>query len=146
LFDGVASILGLRERTAFEGQAAMELEFLADTREKGTYGFTLSSGVLDWKPMIRQIISDIDSGGRPAVISARFHNTLVEMMAAVALNVGLEKVVLSGGCFQNGYLLEHAVDRLRAAGLKVYWHQRVPTNDGGISLGQIAPAARAISA
>jgi len=142
LFDGVASILGLRERVAFEGQAAMELEFIADADERGTYEFTMAAGVVDWEPMLRQLISDIDSGGRPAIISARFHNTLVEMIAAVAVKVGLDRVVLSGGCFQNRRLLEHEVGRLTSDGFKVYWHQRIPTNDGGISLGQIAAAAR----
>ncbi|MBV9243036.1 MAG: carbamoyltransferase HypF [Acidobacteria bacterium] len=142
LFDAVASILGLRECVAFEGQAAMELEFHAAEAVSGNYDFDLIDDVLDWEPMLRQLISDIDSGGRPAAISAKFHNTLVEMMVAVAKKVDLERVALSGGCFQNRYLLEHAVERLTADGFRVYWHQRIPTNDGGISLGQIAAAAR----
>jgi len=177
MFDGVAAILGARERVAFEGQAAMELEFLASehSTEGGNpaltegalrqmsstlhtlanarvsascaYDFELvdkdtGSMVLDWEPMLLQIISDIDSGARPGVIAAKFHNTLVDMIAAVACEVGLERVVLSGGCFQNRYLLEHTVERLRIDGFRVYWHQRVPTNDGGISLGQVAAAVR----
>lgn len=141
LFDAVASILGLRERVAFEGQAAMELEFLADTDEPGKYDFAFGDSILDWEPMLRELISDMDSGGRPAIISAKFHNTLVEMMAAVANKIGVESVALSGGCFQNRYLLEHAVERLRRDGFRVYWHRRIPTNDGGIALGQIAAVA-----
>lgn len=142
LFDAVASILSLRERVAFEGQAAMELEFIADADERGTYGFKVALGAVDWEPMLRQLISDLASGGRPAIISARFHNTLVEMISAVAVEADIERVVLSGGCFQNRRLLEHAVARLTSDGFKVYWHQRIPTNDGGISLGQVAAAAR----
>jgi hydrogenase maturation protein HypF len=145
LFDAVASILGLRERVAFEGQAAMELEYDAEQSERGTYEFEFTAGVLDWEPMLRHLVSDIDSGGRPGIISAKFHNTLVEMMSAVARNVALDRIVLSGGCFQNRYLLEHAVERLRKDGFNVYWHQRIPTNDGGISMGQVAAVARANS-
>jgi hydrogenase maturation protein HypF len=150
LFDAVASILGLRQRVAFEGQAAMELEFLASEgggTDSGAYDLGLSGNetghmVVDWEPMLRNLVSDIDKGVRPAIIAAKFHNTLVEMMAGVVKNAGFERVALSGGCFQNRYLLEHAVERLTRDGFRVYWHQRVPTNDGGISLGQVAVAAR----
>ncbi|HTH50857.1 MAG TPA: carbamoyltransferase HypF [Pyrinomonadaceae bacterium] len=146
LFDAVASILGLRERVAFEGQAAMELEFCSDPDETGCYNFELAhGGVLDWEPMLRELVSDIDSGGKPRIISAKFHNTLVAMISSVASDVGHERVVLSGGCFQNRYLLEHTADRLTRDGFRVYWHQRVPTNDGGISLGQAAAVARLYS-
>ncbi|MEN6549428.1 MAG: carbamoyltransferase HypF, partial [Armatimonadia bacterium] len=75
-------------------------------------------------------------------ISALFHNGLVETLVEVACRLGHEQVALSGGCFQNRYLLERAVQRLELAGLRPYWHQRVPPNDGGISLGQIAYAVR----
>jgi hydrogenase maturation protein HypF len=78
----------------------------------------------------------------PAVISAKFHNALVEGMVSVAQRIGQERVVLSGGCFQNRYLTERAVHQLREAGFRPYWHQRVPPNDGGISLGQIVAALR----
>jgi hydrogenase maturation protein HypF len=95
--------------------------------------------------MLRELVSDIDSGGKPRTISAKFHNTLVVMISSVASDVGHERVVLSGGCFQNRYLLEHTADRLTRDGFRVYWHQRVPTNDGGISLGQAAAVARLYS-
>ena len=72
------------------------------------------------------------------IIAAKFHNTLVEMMVQVARACGEEKIVLSGGCFQNRYLTERAVKRLREEGFRPYWHQRVPPNDGGIALGQVA--------
>jgi hydrogenase maturation protein HypF len=81
--------------------------------------------------------------GVPAgVVSARFHRTLAEFIVAVAEHTSLERVVLSGGCFQNCFLTECAVQRLEAAGFRPYWHQRIPPNDGGIAVGQIAAALR----
>ncbi len=77
-----------------------------------------------------------------SVIATKFHNTLAEMMVRVAQSCGEEKVVLSGGCFQNRYLTERAIKRLREAGFRPYWHQRVPPNDGGIALGQVAAVSR----
>jgi hydrogenase maturation protein HypF len=71
------------------------------------------------------------------VISAKFHNTLAEIIVAVARRFGPAQVALSGGCFQNRRLLERTVGRLETEGFRPYWHQRVPPNDGGISLGQI---------
>lgn len=148
LFDAVSSILGLREKVRFEAQAAMELEFIVDPNEQGSYDFALNTmigapAVIDWEPLVHGIIADILGGRTPARIAAKFHNTLVEMMVRVAVLGGEEKVALSGGCFQNRYLTERAVRRLRHEGFKVYWHQRVPTNDGGIALGQAAAAAAA---
>ena len=99
--------------------------------------------VVDWGPMIEGILSDLRRGLPTWEISAKFHNTLAESVLAVAHAVGERRVVLSGGCFQNRYLLERAVTRLRGGGFSPYWHQRVPTNDGGIALGQVLAAARA---
>jgi hydrogenase maturation protein HypF len=144
LFDGVASLLGLRQRLGFEGQAAMELEFAIQPDVEGAYPFDLRGGapfIVDWQPMIESIISDLQRAEPAGVIAARFHNTLAEMIVAVAREVGEPKVLLTGGCFQNRYLTERAVDRLRAAGFSPYWHQRIPPNDGGIALGQIVAAA-----
>jgi len=99
--------------------------------------------VLDWEPMIRGILYDLDMQVPAWEISAKFHNTLVEGIFAVAQTVGERRVVLSGGCFQNRYLLERTVQRLRSGGFSPYWHQRVPANDGGIALGQVVAAGRA---
>ena len=144
LFDGVASIIGLRQKIRFEGQAAMELEFLIDDLKTDEgYSFEIkNSAVVDWELMFREIIADTKANVPKAKISAKFHNTLVEMIAAVAGLIGEKNIALSGGCFQNKYLLEHAVRRLREEDFKVYWHQRVPTNDGGIALGQVLAAVR----
>jgi hydrogenase maturation protein HypF len=144
LFDAVASTIGLRQKIAFEGQAAMELEFLVDESESGVYEFELAVGTpieIDWEPMIHGIISDTLDGLRPSHMAAKFHNTLSEIIVRLAILVGESSIVLSGGCFQNRYLLERAVNRLRESGFSVYWHQRVPTNDGGIALGQTVAAA-----
>ena len=147
LFDVVASILGLRQVCRFEGQAAMELEFLThEVYTDAAYPFDLVIGEsdrsLDWAPMIRAIVADARAGLAAGLVSAKFHNTLVEMMVSVAKESGEEKILLSGGCFQNRYLTERAVMRLGAEGFRPYWHQRVPPNDGGISLGQVVAAAR----
>ena len=148
LFDAVASLVNLRQRIRFEGQAAMELEFALEGIETDErYALSLvthhPSLVLDWQSMIEAILADVDSGVSVGVISAKFHNALVEAIVAVAKHVGQNRVVLSGGCFQNRYLTERAVRRLRAKGFSPYWHQRVPPNDGGIALGQVIAAMRA---
>jgi hydrogenase maturation protein HypF len=96
--------------------------------------------ILDWLPMVTGILSDVRNEISAGEISAKFHNTLAEAVVEVAKRVGEPRVVLSGGCFQNRYLLERIVKRLREEKFTPYWHQRVPTNDGGIALGQIFAA------
>jgi hydrogenase maturation protein HypF len=143
LFDAVASLVGLRQISRFEGQAAMELEFALHRIETDEgYEFSLSEETLDWGPMMSALLSDVRKSISVGKIAAKFHNTLVEMIVAVARRVGEERVVLTGGCFQNKYLTERAIARLREEGFRVYWHQRIPPNDGGIALGQIVAAAR----
>jgi hydrogenase maturation protein HypF len=145
LFDAVASILGLRHRASFEGQAAMELEFaIDDCATEDSYEMPLGAdGVIDWAPAVRTILADVKRKRSAAEISAKFHNALVETIVAVACRAGEPYVALSGGCFQNKVLAERAIRRLREEGFRPAWHQRVPPNDGGIALGQIAGAARA---
>ena len=144
LFDAVAALVGLRQRASFEGQAAMELEFRADQSFSGeSFPFALvghSPLVVDWEPAIRALLSDIGEGASSDAISAKFHNMLSEVIVAMAQKIGLGNVVLSGGCFQNRYLTERVVARLRDAGFRPIWHQRVPPNDGGIALGQAVAA------
>jgi hydrogenase maturation protein HypF len=154
LFDGMAALLGLRQTAAFEGQAAMLLEWSADgaaTAEAYPCPI-LPAGPphrVDWRPMLRAALADLAAGLPVAVVAGKFHNSLAEAILAVAQLAGEDKVVLTGGCFQNRILTERAIDRLTAAGFAPYWHQRIPPNDGGIALGQIlaaAEAARAASA
>ena len=166
LFDAVASLVNLRQQIRFEGQAAMELEFALDgiemneaytlpiadcrlpieepatTRDKSEIENRKSKMILDWSPMIEAILADVKSGVSAGIISAKFHNALVEGIVSVAKRAGQERVALSGGCFQNRYLTERAVRRLSEEGFRPYWHQRVPPNDGGIALGQVIAALR----
>lgn len=148
LFDAVSFITGVSRYSSFEGQAAMELEFaLSQDFKDESYTFNImndstvqdSRFIIDWKPLIKEIITDKFEKNVPnGVISAKFHNALVHMIVGIAMKFGLERVVLSGGCFQNKYLSENTIKALMQNGFKPYWHQRVPPNDGGISLGQIA--------
>ena len=150
LFDAVAACIGLRQRTRFEGQAAMELEFaLEGVGTDEAYPLPIASPVtpqsalrLDWAPMMESVLADVKSRVPVGAISARFHNALVEAIVTVAKAVRQDRVALSGGCFQNRYLTERTVRRLREEGFRPYWHQRVPPNDGGIALGQIIAAVR----
>ncbi len=142
LFDAVSSIVGIRQIANFEGQAAMELEFsLAGVDSGVVYPFEIVRGqgaaVVDWEPMVRAVLEDVGASRPAGVISARFHNTLAEIIARMAREIGEERVVLTGGCFQNRYLTEAAVSRLEREGFRPYWHQRIPPNDGGIALGQV---------
>jgi len=147
LFDAVASLVGLRQQIHFEGQAAMELEFALDGVDTDeTYSLPLVSRhpslVLDWSLMTEAILSDVQNGVAIGKISAKFHHALAEAVVAVAQRTGEPRVVLSGGCFQNRYLTERIVTRLREERFSPYWHQRVPPNDGGIALGQVVAALR----
>jgi hydrogenase maturation protein HypF len=154
LFDGVAALIGLRQWIEFEGQAAMDLEFAME-RVKTNEAYPLhcmkdyepgENGkprwVVDWFPLIKAILSDRKRSVPSGVISARFHNALAELIVAVAKRAAHPQVALSGGCFQNRYLIERSVTRLREEGFQPYWPQRVPPNDGGIALGQIAATWR----
>jgi hydrogenase maturation protein HypF len=105
------------------------------------YPFTASRQnplVIDWQPMIEQILCEIENEQLKGQIAMKFHLTLAGMILYVCKQFPLKKVVLTGGCFQNAILLEKTVNLLRENGYNPYWHQRVPPNDGGISLGQIA--------
>jgi hydrogenase maturation protein HypF len=130
----------------FEGQAAIELESVIDSEVMDLYPFEIGGGlphIIDWAPMIGEILIELRRGKSAGRISAKFHNTLAEVIVEIAREIAQPKIVLTGGCFQNRYLLERSVLRLSQAGFRPYWHQRVPTNDGGIALGQVVAAARA---
>ena len=141
LFDAVASLLNIRQKINYEGQAAMMLEFSVATSEKGHYPFTLSGTdplVIDWQPMIEKILHEIKEGTSGNAIAMKFHRTLAAMILNVCQRLSSKKVALTGGCFQNAILLGRTVTLLRENDFIPYWHQRIPPNDGGISLGQIA--------
>ena len=157
LFDGVAALLGLRDVMAFEGQAAMNLEFITSPAvAPEPYSFSIEGAgdagpmLLDWGPMIGEILRDVEAGTAVGDIAARFHTTLAGMIVGVAQRMKAlplswdGSVALSGGCFQNIRLLGQTVQGLQAAGFRPYWHQRIPPNDGGISLGQVVGVRRGI--
>ena len=145
LFDAVASILGIRQKVNHEGQAAMELEYLTNGYSSDeSYSFKIIESdandtgyIIDWQPIIQELLTEKLNDLSVNLISVKFHNTLSEIILNLAKKVGEEKVVMSGGCFQNRYLLEKTVKLLKKENFKPYWHQRVPPNDGGIALGQI---------
>lgn len=153
LFDGVAAIMGIRNRVSFEGQAAMELEMLAgthpiDMRKETVYAFEWSSGAtrrIAIRPLVSGIVGDMKSGIPLPLISRRFHATLIRLFASLCRELkgetGVNRIVLSGGCFQNALLLEGLISILEQEGFAVFSHSLVPTNDGGISLGQAVIAA-----
>ncbi len=156
LFDAVAALAGVRRQVAYEGQAAIELEWLAsqaapdvlypfETEETTSSTAGLNPIVLDMTALIERVCHDVRNGVAAALIGRRFHSTLVELIARVCIRLrvvtGLGAVVLSGGVFMNALLLNEALKRLQAGGFRVYRHHRVPPNDGGISLGQLAIAA-----
>jgi hydrogenase maturation protein HypF len=143
LFDGVAALAGLRDRIAYEGQAAIELEqLMEETTEKYKYEFREIGEKLILSPtgIFRQVYEDAVSGVSPSLISGKFHQTLVEMFAEVSLYLcklhGLNRVVCSGGVFQNIFLLENLEKWLGKSGLEVYTPELIPANDACISLGQ----------
>ena len=144
LFDAVSSLLGLRDRIAYEGQAAIELEMSQRGEDEATYPvcFRKENGlrIMEASPIIRGIVDDIMAGQSRGTISRRFHNTLIELLAEVALDIkeetGISTAVMSGGSFQNATLLVGITRALEYRGFRVYSHTLVPTNDGGISLGQ----------
>jgi hydrogenase maturation protein HypF len=149
LFDGVAALLGIRIKAAFEGQVAMELEAAADGTNKSILPFSIINQTtalqLDLVPAIRELVEQMLQGASPPALAGAFHNTLirsfVDMACRLREHTGLNRTVLSGGCFQNRLLLEGCTARLREADFKVYSHHLAPTNDGGISLGQAIVAA-----
>lgn len=141
LFDAVSSLLNLCAKVTYEGQAAIKLESIIEPTEQ-YYSFYLENNnkilIIRWEPVIQGIISDLENEISPGIISAKFHNTLVEIIVELVRKLEYNQIIISGGCFQNVYLLERTVNKLEKIGCKVFWNQQVPINDGGISFGQIA--------
>jgi hydrogenase maturation protein HypF len=148
LFDGVAAICGIRNRVNFEGQAAMELEMAAAEDSGSVYEYGWDTGgiyrVLT-EPIIRGVVDDVAAGKPVGEISARFHRTLIQLFTDLCVRIGkereLNRIVLSGGVFQNSILLTGLIRALGEKKFSVFSHQQVPANDGGIALGQAVIAA-----
>ena len=147
LFDAVAALLGVRQEVVYEGQAAIELEMLAEPSE-AVYPFGLIEGTptkLDMRPLIQAIVEDVRAGQSVPQILGRFHNSVAELLVNRCIWLreqrNINEVALSGGVFQNQLLLEGLLARLDKVGFTVYTNRQVPPNDGGVSLGQAAVAA-----
>jgi hydrogenase maturation protein HypF len=147
LFDAVASICGLRDEITFEAEAAIELESVADMDEAGLYPFAIIGSQpleIDAAPLIQAIVQDVNRGSATAETAAKFHNTIAEMAVKVSMRLkgvyGINEVVLTGGVFQNSLLSKRTKEKLQAAGFVVYLQEKVPSNDGGVSLGQAVVA------
>ena len=146
LFDAVSSLLCLRHSINYEGQAAIELEQIAERDCQQRYEFEVSDdgSIIRAQNVIRAAVEDLRDGVPPGFISAKFHLAVAYLIAKVSRSVRedrkLNRVALSGGVFQNVFLLRATTGLLRSDGFEVFTHSRVPTNDGGISLGQAAIA------
>jgi hydrogenase maturation protein HypF len=153
LFDAIASLIGIRQVVNYEAQAAIELEANVEPSEESSYRFELTSSTelmtIDPTPIIYSVIDDIRAGFTPAIISARFHNSVASMVLEVCTRVrtdfGCSRVVLSGGVWQNVVLLSKTYQMLGKSGFQIHIHRQVPSNDGGIALGQAVITARTIT-
>ncbi len=143
-FDAVSALLGIKTDISYEGQAAIELEYYADVCCTEPYDFGIENGEEGFKVntsfIIKQLVDDILAGYGMEYISSRFHATVADIVLEGCLHIrkinDLNNVILSGGVFQNITLLKMSVELLEKQGFKVFIHSEVPSNDGGISLGQ----------
>ncbi len=153
LFDAVAAILSVRDTINYEGQAAIELEQRASLDEDSAYEVPFSDAMpleIRGKDLVRAVVNDLRAGTSIAVVAARFHNSVAQLILKACIAIGrarrLALVALSGGVFQNQLLLRRTVELLEDVGFNVLTHHQVPTNDAGISFGQVAIAASRDSA
>jgi hydrogenase maturation protein HypF len=141
LFDAVSALAGVRQVVAYEAQAAIELEGLSRGIEcgAGAYAFEIGDAEIDPGPVLADVVRDRLAGVPAAMIGARFHRAVADLVVDLAEAYGEEgqTVALSGGVFQNALLLELTLKGLRARGIPVLTHRAVPPNDGGIALGQL---------
>ena len=145
LFDAVSSLIGVCDVSRFEAEAAILLEQAALRNIGAHYLYEIKAGEVDVCVMFRQIVDDLNKGLDTGIISAKFQNTLGEIIFALSLKIsedtGVNKVLISGGCFQNRYLTDYIVKRFANSKLKLYSHNKYSTTDWGISVGQAVVAA-----
>lgn len=143
LFDGIASLLNLIDNITFEGQGAMALEFLTDNSSvDNSYNFEWQyqpnkCNYIDTRSILQAIIKDYLDKETAENIARKFHLTLIEIIKQISLTINTKTIVLSGGCFQNKFLLENTIKTLRDNYFNPYWSQKIPINDGGLAVGQI---------
>ena len=145
LFDAVASLLGLCQNASFQAEGPMRLESLVKDNCIESYSFEIDQ-TIRFDGTIRGIVNDILDGVSVSTIATKFHNTIISVIFESSKNIrrneGINKVVLSGGVFQNKYLLEGTIILLKEHNFNVYTHEAIPSNDGGIALGQLAVASK----
>lgn len=148
LFDAVSSLIGVRQNITYEAQAAIELEAHVEADEEHFYEFAIQEEKIDPLPVIRAIVEDLRASVPKERVAARFHLAVAHMVDHVSRLLwkreGISDIVLSGGVWQNQVLLTHTMRLLSKSGLRIYLHRQVPTNDGGIALGQAAIAAHRV--
>ena len=148
LFDAAAALAGVRQTVNYEAQAAIEFEALADPDEDGIYHFERGQNKIQVRSAVEALVADSLAGVPIPVISARFHNGLAQLALEISQDLrvaeNINEVALSGGVWQNITLLRRTLSLLENDGFVVYIHHQVPTNDGGLSLGQAAIAAARI--
>jgi len=145
LFDAVSAMLGICRLSTYEGQAAIELETMADPATIDAYEINLENDLMDFQTMLHEIIADLNDGVAISTIAGRFHNTISQTVLHVCeiskSIYSIDTVALSGGVWQNRLLLEKTLKLLKKNHFKVLIHHQIPTNDGSISLGQVMVAA-----
>ncbi len=146
LFDAVTAIMGLVYRATFHAEAPMRLEAAIGEQHDHRYEYQIKSDIISFKQMIEEIVEDITGKESQAYVALKFHNTIVDVIVKtvkqIAEKYGLKKVVLSGGTFQNKFILSNTERLLSVEGFEVFSQQKVPTNDGGIALGQMIVASK----
>ena len=144
LFDAVAALCGVRQTVSYEGQAAAELEQIADPSVSVAYPCSIHEGEIDGVELVAAVADDLARGRSAPYVAASFHNGVAEVLVrccdGLRRETGIEVVALSGGSFQNALLLDGVVSRLERRGFEVLVHRRVPPNDGGLALGQAVVA------
>jgi hydrogenase maturation protein HypF len=150
LFDAVAALIGVRQAVNYEAQAAIELEALVDPSAEGAYSLEIAGDQLDPSPMLQAIIADLAAGVAKPVMATRFHRGLARAIAQACVELrrqtGFTTVALSGGVWQNVTLLQQTCELLKLSGFTILVHRQVPTNDGGLALGQAVIAAKQMAA
>lgn len=145
LFDAIASIANIRHKATYEAQAAIEFEAILDETISESYHFDISENEIDYRNLVREIVRDIRVNIDKSIISAKFHNAVADLILQLSLkyrkSLNLNKIALSGGCFQNVALVKKSIKLLRQNEFEVLTHKLVPPNDGGLALGQAVIAA-----
>jgi hydrogenase maturation protein HypF len=148
LFDAVSVILGLCYIAGFDAEPPMRLESIIDKNTHDNYSYDLAP-VISFEPVLDALIRDLISGTDRGIISARFHNTVACIITGITEKIReetkIDQVVLSGGVFQNRYLLSRSVSKLGKSGFRVFFNHQVPLHDGGIALGQLLIASENLS-